>query len=165
MNFMFIPIFTSTLQSKKLDLVRPISEQEAHGVEKRIQKRLSVLVGRNLKINNVFLQNADKFATRTEVVHELYLVYVAAKPFFKLEPRTQYCDPKIIRLPLNTKNEALELIHWGFLPPTSNLLVGPKNYVSINQMGFVLGYYMSRMAQCTHLPEIKWSPKIENQQS
>ena len=162
---MFIPIFASTLQTKKLDLIRPISEQEAHDVETRIQERLSALVGRNLKINNIFLQSSSSFATRSQIVHELYLVYVATKPFFKLEPRTQYCDPKVIRLPLSTKSEAVKLIQWGFLPPTSNLLVGPMNYVSINQMGFILGYYMSRMAQCTHLPEIKWSPKIENQES
>jgi len=145
----------------KINTTSPLSESEAHAIFTKVDSSISALLHQKIAPTIHVSLGSDAIATRSKLIEEFYSIYQATYPYFKLQPRRQYCDPSAIRLPSKERDEAIKLIQWGFLPPTSPLIMGPKDYESLDDFGAELGIYLGQLGVCTHLPEIAWSPEIE----
>ena len=150
-------------QSQKPNLTKPVTQAEAQKVLSEVRTNLSHVLLHNVTFTNVFTSTSNSTNIRADLVHEVYLIFRATKPYFKLEPRTQYCDPKIVHLPDRERNEAIQLIKWGMLPPSSPVVTAKSDRLLVNEFGFTLGYFLNRIASCTHLPDPQWTPKLEKQ--
>ncbi|MBL8049481.1 MAG: hypothetical protein JNJ45_12450 [Chthonomonas sp.] len=107
------------------------------------------------------VKEPKKPITRSEVVHAYYLLYMKAKPGFRLTPVMTKFDPKLISgLDEAVKGEAKILAQWGFIGPVGPLVTDMKPQVSVQVFGDSVGLFLSRLADLTHTPSSKYSPNL-----
>ncbi len=118
------------------------------------------------KPNNLRLAayaNPDQPATRDAVVELFGFVADLAKPKFAFSPAKKFkVDTKIMR-PLSnpeSQEKLVWLIEWGFVVPYGQVASGSSSTFTPNQLGDVLGLFMSKLADYTHVPSEEYSPNI-----
>lgn len=106
---------------------------------------------------------AAKPATRFEVARELLRLADAARPKFRVSPRPAPIDEKLIdsRNPVEMRPVFVRLTRMGFVAPVGPLVAGPGPHLTTRELGDVLGYFLARMADVTHMPHPEWSPQLQ----
>lgn len=107
---------------------------------------------------------ADRPATRSEIIGELWRLYQLAKPRFKFTPRPVLLQVKSITLPAeDASRKPLEaLIRHGFIGKVAPLAAGEGDHLTVEQYGDALGFFLSRIGDLTHTPSARWSPYMFN---
>lgn len=94
-----------------------------------------------------------KFATRTMVVASMEQIYLASEPKFKQPVKALSGWAKFKVWPMGSKSleSFLEkLVKESFIPPTSYLVHGQDNKLSIQHIGEAYGKFMVELADRTH---------------
>lgn len=97
--------------------------------------------------------------TRSEVVAEFVRLYKAAEPSFTFTPRKVIVD--LARLVIDTPSERIGLVMMidrGCVGNYGPLATGKKSTLSVQDFGDSIGFFLSRISECTHVPSSKWTP-------
>jgi len=101
-------------------------------------------------------------ASREMVVKEIWRLYTYAEPKFTLEPRPEPYEAQYIRLSdAESVHDAKTLLAGGFLAEVGPVVSGPGKTLTCGALGDALGFFLLRVAECTHLPSIEWSPYLQ----
>lgn len=100
-------------------------------------------------------------ATRDQLVAELHRMWQGFRPVFRGRPTTiPFRNLGVERCTLKgeAREQALELLDWGFLAPVGPLMTDTDAYLEPEQFGECLGYFMIRLADLTHPWDAEFSP-------
>jgi hypothetical protein len=98
--------------------------------------------------------------TRDQVVAEMDREYEALRPQIKFTPNPAPIDPDMLRISASVKPKLIKLIKLGFIGRVAPLATGPKASLEPAEFGDAIGFFITRMAQLTHMPSPKWSPLL-----
>jgi len=105
---------------------------------------------------------SEKAVTRAQVLDDLARLEQEFRPVYVLKPRTQYCDPAVVKFAEPERKKAIRLIKLGFLEPVAPLVVGPDDKLTVGQFSEALAFFVERWADMTHIPTTKWSPDLQH---
>jgi len=100
-------------------------------------------------------------ATREQLVAELHRMWEGFRPAFRGRPTTiPFRNLGVERCTLKgeAREQALELLDWGFLAPVGPLMTDTDANLEPEQYGECLGYFMIRLADLTHPWDAEFSP-------
>lgn len=105
---------------------------------------------------------STKAATRAQTLAGLNRLFELAKPKFRFTPKPIFADTSRLTLPTdpNAKEVLLKLIRWGCVAPTGPLAAGKKDALMPEELGDALGWFLCRIAELTHSPDIEYSPYL-----
>jgi len=139
----------------------PVTQAEVHSVFTRAAKMLFSVLTLKSQVEVEKPLNPTAPATRLQIVKSLYRLYLSAKPKFKFTPKPVVFNPKRISIKDPAAHQYLEkLITLGLVAPVGPLAAGPTTSLSIDHFGDALGFFLTRIAELTHMPDNKWSPGL-----
>jgi hypothetical protein len=98
---------------------------------------------------------------RADVVAEFVRFYKAAEPAFTLTPASVHVD--LPRITFDTAAERpglIKMIERGCVGNYGPLATGKVQTLTVQDFGDSIGYFLSRISECTHLPSSKWTPYL-----
>lgn len=108
----------------------------------------------------VFDSNSNSPVTPVEVISEFSRFSRIITPYFKVTPIPQFVDLKAIVLKGQPRAAALKLIRWGFIGPTEATVCIPDYRYSEDDLGIILGDFISRLSELVQMPDPKWTPDL-----
>ncbi|MFN3730160.1 MAG: hypothetical protein ACK4XJ_10645 [Fimbriimonadaceae bacterium] len=144
--------------AQNFDQTSPVTQAEAAKIFGQMELALLRVVGVTPQPRK-FVLNGDAPITRAMVAQEFHRYFLAAKPKFKITPRPVHFDPNHLRT--RNKEGAVEvetLVKWGFIGPVTPVAIGPEDTVDLRIFGDAVGFFLSRLAELTHMPSTKFSP-------
>jgi len=99
--------------------------------------------------------------TRSEVIAEFARIHKALQPAFTLTPRPLKVDlGRLIFDKPSERPQLIKLVEGGFVGNYSRLATGSVITLSVHEFGDAVGYFFSRIGECTHVPSSKWTPYL-----
>ncbi|MGV3618205.1 MAG: hypothetical protein ACO1SV_22995 [Fimbriimonas sp.] len=140
----------------------PVSQAEARAVFTRAEKVLRSAL--NLSGNAASpIAVAAKPVTRAQVVSEFNRLYKLVEPSAKLTPRPVRFDQTRIRMTGARREELVRLVRLGAVAPIGPLATNANDSLTVAEFGDALGFFLTRMAEITHMPSRKWTPALQDE--
>lgn len=138
----------------------PVTQAEARAVLDRAEKLLVSLV-RVKRTGAVSIASSQQAVARGQVVAEMNRIFETCRPRFKFTPRKTDLDKRPLKLKDARQMANLrKLIEWGCVAKVGPLAVGPAETLTVKQFGDSIGFFISRIAQLSHMPSPRWTPAI-----
>lgn len=138
----------------------PVTQAEARSTAKRMEGSL-----RDILSIKTFpptqLVAASKPVTREMVVADFARLYQAVRPTVKLTPVPVKFSESRFRVSAKLKPELSRLVKLGFVAPYGPLATSKKATLSVAEYGDAVGFFLSRVAEVTHMPSRKWTPALQ----
>jgi hypothetical protein len=139
----------------------PVSEAEAFAVLKAVEDAMADAAHLNRLAAPKLNPRATTPVDREALLDELARIDDGLSAAYKLTPRQQYLDERLIKVSIKRRGEALHLVRTGFLDTLSPILVGPGKNLTVEQFAIAIGFFIARFADRSHLPSIEWSPYLQ----
>jgi hypothetical protein len=144
----------------------PVTRAEARQVVMRMEKLLTRGLDLKLPAGKLVIPETPGAVTRVEVVKEFNRLFVQYQPSFKFTPPKVKFDKSVITLSDPNAKPALEkLIAWGTVAKIGPIACASVQTLTVHQFGDAVGFYMSRVADLTHLPPSRWTPYLNGGRS
>jgi len=149
--------------SPAVDSKAPVTEAEARATFKKIVSNLPSMTGKPVNLAPGQLGESSKPVTREEVLLEFNRIYNGAAPCFKFTPRSVWFDPSLLTVKSGPARKILErLIKEGFIGRVCPLATAQTETMSIDDFAYAVAYFVSRIADLTHLPDTKFTPILQS---
>jgi len=99
--------------------------------------------------------------TREQVVAAFMRQFDAISPEFKFTPNPVVFDSTVLKIAKPQRPSLERLIRFGCIGKVAPLATGPKDTLTVADFGDAVGFFMSRVAQLTYMPDPKWTPSLE----
>lgn len=138
----------------------PVTQAEADATFARVSKLLKSVLHVSVSTRAPHGRPSSP-VTRADVVAEFVRIYKASEPAFTLTP-----TPVPVDLPRLTVDSAAEkpglvlLVERGCVGNYGPLATGKKTTLTVQEFGDAVGYFISRICECTHIPSSKWTPYL-----
>lgn len=143
-----------------VDMKSPVTKAEARAVFVKAAAILKPVIKAQFASPTLPMSSAP--VTRTEVVSEMHRMFVAASSAFKYTPVKVAFDRNRLTLKDAKQKQNLErLIAFGTVAKLGPLATDAKETVSVHDFGDAIGFFMTRIADLTHLPSAKWTPELQ----
>ena len=142
---------------------RPVTLGEAYIVLGRVEAAFGSLVKTPVKGVPEAWKGSSSPATREQLVVELAVIAQEFQSTYKVFPRSQWVNPKLIELPSAAKSDAVYLARLGFIGPVGELVHGPEKSLTMAQFGRQVGFFIGRWSDMTNMPDIKWTPYLQRE--
>jgi hypothetical protein len=140
----------------------PVTQAEAKASFDRFRKVVQPVVRRSPGKST--LAASKEAVTRTQVVREMNSLFEALEPSFKFTPKRVAFEADRLSLKDAEQRKNLErLIRWGAVAKLGPIATAKEETLSLQEFGDALGFFMSRMAELTHMPSSKWTPALQSQ--
>jgi hypothetical protein len=140
----------------------PVTKSEATASFQRLEKLIGKVLKTNVPVGSVS-GNSNSPVTKSEVILELLRVYRAVEPKFTNTPRA--IDIESSRVVVGTgevRKALLFLIKKGFVGNYGSLATGKTSSLTVEEFGTSLGFFLTRVSECTHTSSTKWTPYLHN---
>ena len=140
----------------------PVTDAEARATFKRVIANLPALAGKPYSISLEPIPDDVKPVTRESVVLEFMRIYSEMSPSFKFTPRPVWYDVGLVTIKTGAARKALDLfIKDGFVGRVAPLATSKTDSLSVDDFGDALGFFVSRLADLTHMPDPEYTPILE----
>jgi len=137
----------------------PVSEAEADATFQHVADLFKAIL--HINVTNSHAKSSTALVTKAEVVAEMTRFYKAAQPAFTLTPKLVKVDlPRVTIDKPSEKANLIMLIERGCVGNYGPLATGKTNSLSVQEFGDAVGYFLCRIAECTHTPSTKWTPYL-----
>lgn len=137
----------------------PVTQGEAYNVFSRAVSMLSTILEMKIAPPAAKPVQPKQPVTRIQMIESLNKLFESVRPKFKFTPRPVPFDKKRLNVKDSAANQHLQrLVSFGFVAPVGPLATGPKDTLTVEDFGDALGFYITRLAEITHMPDTKWSP-------
>lgn len=106
--------------------------------------------------------SVPKPITRSTVVAEFNRIYRLVKPKAKLTPRPSSYVASRLKISPDQRANLEAMVRLGAVAPYGPLATGPAETLTVAEFGDALGFFMSRLAEITHLPSNRWTPSLQD---
>ncbi len=138
----------------------PVTAREVRVAFVRAATLLFKVNGRALGTPRV--PEADRAATRAEIVAEMGRFYTQAETTFRFIPANVRHDPTKYRMDASQRVTLDKLVTRGCVAPIGPLAVGPSAGLTPKEFGDALGFFVARLGQMGHLPSPQWTPILQS---
>jgi len=137
---------------------RPVTEAEASATFDRVHGLLKTILHVSLSPMPIKSKPTTP-VTKTEINAELMRIYKAVEPVFVISPKRVPVEVSRIKAESPTEKSTLVvLIEKGFIGNYGPLATGGSKTVTIAEFGDSVGFFLSRLGECTYTPSTKWTP-------
>ena len=151
-----------TPHAKTVVSTAPVTQAEAEATFVRIRGLFKTVLHVSVSSGGIS-KSSGSSVTKAQVVAELSRLYRAAEPSFTMTPRKASVDTaRVVAENPQTKSSLITLIEVGFVGNFGPLATMPKATLSVSEFGDSLGFFLSRISDCTHVPSTKWTPYLHN---
>lgn len=138
----------------------PVTADEANTVLKQESTIISKAFGHPMPTSFAVGKGSTP-VTREAIVAAFTRQFDALSPEFKFTPNPQTYNATILRIAKPQLPSLERLIRFGCIGKVAPLATGPKDSLTIAEFGDALGFFMSRLAELTYMPDPKWTPTLE----
>ncbi len=138
---------------------RPVTSAEALAVFKENRRVLAAAIGQSVP-GQIKIEDSSKPVTREQIVVEFDQEYEAMRPQLKFTPNPVEVDASYIHISPKVRPQLIKLIRLGFVGRAAPLVTGPQDSIGVSELGDAVGFFLSRLAQLTHMPSPKWTPML-----
>lgn len=139
----------------------PVTAREARESFLRASALLTKVHGVGLGLGSI--PAADRPATRAEIVAEMTRLAKASEPTFRFTPALAKYTPARFKIDTAQRAALGRLVGRGLVAPVGPLATGPGPGLTPKELGDALGFFVSRLAQMSHLPSPKWTPMLQKE--
>jgi hypothetical protein len=139
---------------------RPVTEAEADATFDRVTGLYKSVLHLTVSSRHSPANPAAPI-TRSEVIAEFVRLYKAAEPGFTLTPKP--VPVEYSRLTFDKPSEKaglIMMIQRGCVGTYGPLATGKVTTLTVQEFGDSVGFFLARVAECTHVSSTKWTPYL-----
>jgi len=142
--------------------VPPVTCAEARDFLQRVEGAIADVNGAKNPPDSI-IRNSNAPVTREAILLEYKRIFDFTRPFFSYEPNPAIYNPAMFHLKgAAAMRAAKSLAGWGCINRVGALVTNQEDTISPAQFGDESGLFLSRLAELTHTPTIKFSPYLEH---
>lgn len=136
-----------------------LSRDDVSAVFKRADKVMRSVL--KLPAGGTAFVSGKQAASREAIVLQFNAMLTSARPRLRLTPPPVPVDAALVTIKEPAARAlTLKLVKMGFIDKYGPLARGTAAGLSAEEFGEALGYFLSRLAEATHVPTTKFSPAL-----
>ncbi len=138
----------------------PVTQAEAGATFNRVDD----LLKRVLHVSAAAFKtsgNPNAPIRRAQVLAEFDRLYASAEPSFRVTPKGLAVDTGRLTVDVpRERDDLVRMIHLGFVGNYGPLATGKVTTLTVHDFGESVGFFLTRIGECTHKPSSKWTPYL-----
>jgi hypothetical protein len=139
----------------------PVTRGEARAVFTEVRQILNRVLNTSIPASPR-IPSGSAPVTREQIVSEMTQDWGLVAGKAKFAPNPTPIEASVLKIAPAERAHLIGLIKLGLVGKVSPLATGPTDTMDAKDLGDAVGFYLSRIAQVTHMPDPKWSPIISN---